>query len=430
MSGISNYKERENLIFIAALSMIFSQVHIGVFIDNFNISFGIVILVLFFYINNMADKLKVGAMCGALVWLSRAFVQFIKFNGDIGYLSRALVNFFPEVLFYIGYVAIYSILSKRIDSVNKLFFYTIVCDVSANILEIVFRYFVLNQEIGPALFVGLIIVAITRACFIWIIVNLMSRYNLKLLKKEHKERYTGLLMATSRMKSEIYLMEKTMENIESLMSKSYGLYNSIKEKEKYEAWEQSALCITKDIHEVKKQLFLIKRGVEEITEERINHSSMEFYDLLELVNEMMTPSLKDRNIRLCINRGEGFNTGQHYYLISIFRNLINNSIDAMEGKEGAIYLMHKLINKQERAFHCFSIRDFGVGISEEDINAIFKPGFSTKINFETGSINRGLGLSVVKDIIEDKLKGTIEVKSEKGKGTEFIILIPKDKLEE
>lgn len=430
MIGISNCKERENLIFIAVLSMIFSQVHIGVFIDNFNISFGIVVLVLFFYINNMATKLKVGAMCGALVWLSRAFVQFIKFNGDINYFSRALINFFPEVLFYIGYVAIYSILSKRIDNENKLFIYTILCDASANMGEIIFRYFVLRQEIGPTVFIGLIIVAITRACLIWIIVNLMSRYNLKLLKKEHKERYTGLLLATSRMKSEIYLMEKTMENIESLMSKSYGLYNSIKEKEKYEPWEQSALCITKDIHEVKKQLFLIKRGVEEITDERINHSSMEFYDLLDLINEMMTPSLKDKNLRLCINRGEGFKTQHHYYLISIFRNLINNGIDAMEGEEGAIYLMHRLINREDNFFHYFSIRDFGTGISEEDIDVIFKPGFSTKINFDTGSINRGLGLSVVKDIIEDKLNGNIQVKSEKGKGTEFIILIPKEKLEE
>lgn len=430
MVGISNYKEKENLIFIAALSMIFSQVHIGVFIDNFNISFGIVVLVLFFYINNMADKLKVGAMCGALVWFSRAFVQFIKFNGDIGYFNRGLINFFPEVLFYIGYVTIYSILSKRIDSVNKLFFYTIVCDASANVIEIVFRYFILKQEIGITVFIGLIIVAITRSCLIWIMVNLMDKYNLKLLKKEHKIRYTNLLMATSRMKSEIYLMEKTMENIESLMSKSYGLYNSIKEKEKYEPWEQSALCITKDIHEVKKQLFLIKRGVEEITDERINHSSMEFYDLLDLVNEMMAPSLKDKNIRLVINRGEGFTTQHHYYLISIFRNLINNSIDAIEGDEETIYLTHKITKKQELFFHFFSLKDHGVGISQEDINVIFKPGFSTKINFETGSINRGLGLSVVKDIIEDKLYGTIEVKAEKGKGTEFIILIPKDKLEE
>lgn len=37
---------------------------------------------------------------------------------------------------------------------------------------------------------------------------------------------------------------------------------------------------------------------------------------------------------------------------------------------------------------------------------IFEPGFSTKINYETGEVNRGLGLSLVKDFIELRLGGT------------------------
>ncbi len=44
-------------------------------------------------------------------------------------------------------------------------------------------------------------------------------------------------------------------------------------------------------------------------------------------------------------------------------------------------------------------------------------------------MNRGLGLSIVKDIVETKLNGFVTLTSTKGKGTKFMIFIPKDVLE-
>ena len=66
------------------------------------------------------------------------------------------------------------------------------------------------------------------------------------------------------------------------------------------------------------------------------------------------------------------------------------------------------------------------GIDPEDMEQIFEPGFSTKINYETGEVNRGLGLSLVKDFIELRLGGTIRVTSVPGK-TVFTLTIPKEK---
>jgi signal transduction histidine kinase len=63
------------------------------------------------------------------------------------------------------------------------------------------------------------------------------------------------------------------------------------------------------------------------------------------------------------------------------------------------------------------IRDSGVGISKEHVSKIFQPYFSTK---EKGS---GLGLSIAYRIISDH-KGKIEVESELGKGTTFVIKLP------
>jgi two-component system, NtrC family, sensor kinase len=64
------------------------------------------------------------------------------------------------------------------------------------------------------------------------------------------------------------------------------------------------------------------------------------------------------------------------------------------------------------------IIDTGSGISKDDLPKIFEPFFSTK-----GQKGTGLGLAVIWGII-DNHNGTINVESEEGKGTTFIILLP------
>lgn len=425
-----NIAEGSNIVFIAALSALFSQVYMGVFVENFNVSFGIVALIIFFYEGYVINKLETGILCGVFVYILRVFIYFLKYGGQISYLNKAFVNYFPETMFYIGYVIAYMLFSKRVKNINKLFLYTIVCDFFGNILEMLIRSHFLNEVVGVDIYLGLCLVAIVRSFFLWIILNLMNSYSIKLLKKEHKVRYMNLLMATSRIKSEIYLMEKSMENIEAVMTKAYNLYNEIKEVKVYPKWEEIAVDITKDIHEIKKEMALVTRGITEIAEDRIHSKVMTYYDIIEIINEIMCQVLKEKNIKLHIEKGQNFRTIHHYYLISLFRNIINNAIDALENHKGNIYINHDLINKGKEEYHLFTIIDNGKGINNDDIEHIFSAGFSTKINFETGSINRGLGLSIVKDIVELKLKGNIIVKSEKYIGTEFTILIPKLVLEE
>jgi two-component system NtrC family sensor kinase len=62
--------------------------------------------------------------------------------------------------------------------------------------------------------------------------------------------------------------------------------------------------------------------------------------------------------------------------------------------------------------------DTGSGISNEDLERIFEPFFSTK-----GQKGTGLGLAVIWGII-DNHNGSIKVESELGKGTTFIIRLP------
>lgn len=66
------------------------------------------------------------------------------------------------------------------------------------------------------------------------------------------------------------------------------------------------------------------------------------------------------------------------------------------------------------------VRDNGIGISEHDHKDLFTPFFTTK---PTGQ-GTGLGLSISHDIIVKQNKGRIEVNSNEGKFTEFIIWLP------
>lgn len=96
-------------------------------------------------------------------------------------------------------------------------------------------------------------------------------------------------------------------------------------------------------------------------------------------------------------------------------NLLLNAIEAVSEKEGHIYVSLK------GADHSVIIRikDNGTGIKKEEIDKIFYPFYSTK---DKGT---GLGLAIAYRIVEEH-KGKIEVVSEEGQGTEFIITIPVD----
>ncbi len=63
--------------------------------------------------------------------------------------------------------------------------------------------------------------------------------------------------------------------------------------------------------------------------------------------------------------------------------------------------------------------DTGTGIPPENLEKIFDPGFTTK----GVGVGTGLGLSLVYKIIEDH-GGSMEVKSELGKGSKFTISLP------
>jgi signal transduction histidine kinase len=104
----------------------------------------------------------------------------------------------------------------------------------------------------------------------------------------------------------------------------------------------------------------------------------------------------------------------------VFINLIVNAAQAIKSQNrsslGKITIKAKHVEK----FIHIEISDDGPGIPEENLTKIFEPFFTTK---EVGQ-GTGLGLSIAYDIIVNKHGGNITVRSESGKGTTFIIILP------
>ncbi len=410
--------------------MFSSQIYIKLFVNHFNISFGIIVLIILLYMIEMDDKIMVAITSSFLVYMIRIFVYFLENSEINSALKLGISNHFPEFIFYLVYITIYFIITIKNKNLNTLLFKLIICDFFANFTEMSIRHTIYLENFSLNIIIGLIFVAFLRSTLIWVMINLMIRYNTTLLKKEHTERYIKLLASNSTLKSEVYLMEKSMDNIEKVMGKSYKLYMDVSQKDLDEALKTEIMEITKDIHEIKKEFNLIVRGVNSLTNTKELKDSMNYYEILDILRHMINIEIKNTKINFKIGKGENFNTIYHYYLISIFRNIIMNSIDALKDKDnGLIYLNHNSINIDNINGHCFEIIDNGQGIDKEDKKYVFNPGFSTKIDFNTGDVNRGLGLSIVKDIVETKLNRFVTLTSTKRKGTKFMIFIPKDILE-
>ncbi|MFT6163411.1 MAG: signal transduction histidine kinase [Zhongshania aliphaticivorans] len=154
---------------------------------------------------------------------------------------------------------------------------------------------------------------------------------------------------------------------------------------------------------------------------RVDRSQSQLFDLNAGI---------DTALKICNNQlKDGINIERNFaelpeiscapsQLNQVFLNLINNAAQAMDGR-GLI----QITTRQVDAYVEVAIRDNGSGMDEDTRAHIFEPFFTTKA---VGK-GTGLGLSIVFRIIEDH-GGTIQVESELGKGTEFVVRLPIKKI--
>lgn len=103
-------------------------------------------------------------------------------------------------------------------------------------------------------------------------------------------------------------------------------------------------------------------------------------------------------------------------LIRIITNLVKNAIQSIPEDQDLKVVLVSV--KEKETMVEITVTDNGIGIEEINREKIFEPKFTTK------NSGMGLGLGIIKNIIEN-YKGTITFETELGKGTTFIVSLPK-----
>lgn len=406
-------KHFQQILLIGIFIIIGAQINMNLFIDNFRISIGTLIFPITFVMFGKYPVLPVTFISAVGVLTSRVLSEWLRYD------QIQFYSFFPEMIFYLVYGTLFYIYSHKKETLSPdcaavLFIF----DYISNLTELLVR-------LGAGAFniksqFGILLVAFSRSLIIYGILFCLHHYKFSLLRREHALRYQRLLLLISKLNGEVVWMKKNTGLIEKTMNTSYQLYRELEENGTDETLSRKALGVAKDIHEIKKEYLLILRGLSEALDLNLKDEGMYLTDILTVLKQSLTTESSDKKADISFQIQENLYTENHYFLMSVFRNLLTNAIEASEKDNPQIHV----IQSTDTDSYLFDVTDDGPGILPEDLEQIFSPGFSTKINFTTGEISRGLGLNLVQDLIKNQWNGEIQVSSVPG-CTTFHIRIPK-----
>jgi signal transduction histidine kinase len=202
-----------------------------------------------------------------------------------------------------------------------------------------------------------------------------------------------------------------------------GVLGMLQLLEMTDADEEQKSYVTLGLSSAKSLLSLINDilDLSKIEADRMEFTCTDF-DLGLMLDELMSLFRRmngDKKIAFSYTLfPEGFSTinADKGRLRQIFFNLIGNSAKFTD--EGSIDVKVTLLGQGAETRLLCAVKDTGVGIPEENIESIFSPFAQTRITSEKNIEGTGLGLTIVKRLI-DHMKGEICVISELGKGTEI-----------
>ena len=144
----------------------------------------------------------------------------------------------------------------------------------------------------------------------------------------------------------------------------------------------------------------------------------ETIDLKLMLSQVIDSIVPAEGFEIAVDDNFPIIVSERILLQQVFSNLISNAVKHNNKALGKIECHYQSVS----GFHQFSIKDNGPGIAEEYHKKVFKV-FQT-IEARDVKESTGIGLSIVKKIIEEK-GGTIYIESEQNKGCSFIFTVPK-----
>lgn len=299
-------------------------------------------------------------------------------------------------------------------------------EVLADLAELIAQYFILGTTITAAALNGIMVIAMSHSFIVISFFNMLSLYEAQSREREIRKQNEQLLMLISNLYEESVYLKKTLNNTENITKKSYDLYKSLSgwiDKQvsvPVGEYRQKALEIAGEVHEVKKDNQRIFSGLSKLISDK---SIADYMDVHELVNIIVRANEKYADLLgkdiLFVKTIKQAHPHYHVFtVLSIINNVVANAAEAIENK-GRITIS---IDRHGHSVE-FRICDDGPGISPKQKALLFMPGFTTKYD-DAGNPSTGIGLSYVKEIVE-QLDGDITFhEGPEGKGLIFIIRLP------
>lgn len=158
-------------------------------------------------------------------------------------------------------------------------------------------------------------------------------------------------------------------------------------------------------------------------ESEIHIRPIDICRIIRDVLKLMEHRLRTQNISVDLDfqELEMFILGDESQIQQVVLNIITNAVDEMKNKGDLKIIVEEKDIKGEE-FLIFRVIDSGGGIGEEDLGRIFDPFYTTKPLGE----GTGLGLSISLSIVE-RMRGSIDIVTKAGYGTELILKFPKIK---
>lgn len=262
---------------------------------------------------------------------------------------------------------------------------------------------------------GIIVVLIGVIGFATYFVNNIYIADQRRVKSLHQVEYSNKLASIGRLAAGV---AHEINNPLAIINQKSGLIKDIFQfKEEY-AGDEKLIGLLDSIHDsvarcgaITKQLLSFARHMD---------FSFQPVDLEKIIKEVigfLDKEAEYRNISITINVSPDIPKfeSDRGKLQQIFLNLVNNAFAALiEGGS-----LNFSATRHDKEHVRIEVQDTGCGIPEKDLKRVFEPFFSTKTNIG----GTGLGLSITYSLIQE-LGGSVDVESEVGVGTSFIITLP------
>lgn len=144
--------------------------------------------------------------------------------------------------------------------------------------------------------------------------------------------------------------------------------------------------------------------------------------LIKISKDTMSPMAIQKNLKINIDAdpSEIFYIADQQEIEIIFNNLVSNAVKYNKDN-GEV----NCVLREDEHSITISVSDTGIGMSEDDMSKLFQDFIRIKNEKTKGISGSGLGLTIMKKIVEDVYNGTVSVTSKEDVGSTFTVKLPK-----